>query len=161
MKSLIISITRWLIDSEGSSYGDERERLKYYEAHSAWINLQSLLLPSLGALLIALSPDAALLPILILTYLPTVLSFFPYVYLRHEKVNLFQNARKSRKWTLINFTLMLPLYVTLLYKITLTHYWRTKVSSDQLSFWVGTVAGIFGVYVFFMRLYLKEKKENS
>lgn len=55
--------TRRILDLD---YGDEQERLRYYETYAVALHLQLLALPAAGAAVIAVVGDSAIAPVLIM-----------------------------------------------------------------------------------------------
>jgi membrane associated rhomboid family serine protease len=74
--SLLDRVVRWSLDPDGDLYGDERERLRWYEGIATAANLQWVALPWAAAILVWLLGRSAVLPlavVLAVLYLPMVL----------------------------------------------------------------------------------------
>jgi uncharacterized membrane protein YfcA len=140
MRKLTISLFNWLNDSSGSSYGDERERLRYYESNSALLNLQFLLSPTVAGILILAFSKSAALPIAIMALFPIALSFLALIYLRGEKVALVKNAEKNPKWMMLSVIAFLPLEIALMYKFDDNH-------GNQVTFWIGVISAMLLLFV--------------
>jgi hypothetical protein len=78
-------VVHWALDADGDSYGDERERLRWYEGMAIAASLQWLAVPWAAAVLVWLLGRPAVLPlaiVLVLMYAPMVLAMM-YMHRRH------------------------------------------------------------------------------
>ena len=152
MKNPVVTLTKWLNDVEGSSFGDERERLRYYEAHSACLNLQFLMTPTIGAILILAFSKSATVPILILSLFPIYLSVFALIYLKIEKVAIVKNSEKNPKWMMISVLAFIPLEIALCVKFA-------PKGQDLVSFWIGAASALILLFLA-LGFFTKKKVQN-
>ncbi|HLL67794.1 MAG TPA: hypothetical protein VK453_19075 [Micromonosporaceae bacterium] len=102
-------IARWTLDSDGDLYGDERERLRWYEGIAFAANLQWIAVPWAAAVLVWTLGRPAVLPLAVVLatmYLPMMLC---YGYVQRRRVDT-----TVRQWTAKRVILMLlggPPYV--------------------------------------------------
>lgn len=113
-KSMIEKSINWIIDARGDSYGDERERLRYYEAHSAMLTVQTYLLPLVAAAVIAVAGKSSIAPVLVLTFVPLFLASMGLAYLKRQNVSLatntFRKPLRSVVYLLSYMTLPLAIF---------------------------------------------------
>jgi hypothetical protein len=95
--SLLDRIVRWNLDPDGDLYGDERERLRWYEGIATAASLQRMALPWAAAILAwtvgrsAVVPAAVLLAVL---YIPMVMSL---VYVRRRRVDTTPRSWSAKR----------------------------------------------------------------
>ena len=146
---------RKIIDSDGNSYGDERERLRYYEAHSAILVVQTYLLPVLLGVLILVFGRPALWPLLIVAAITMNLPGLATTYLKRSGVQIYKLAARSWKriaWSIPGsfFLLGSALYVL------------TKEPNRATHFSMGVVVGgLVGLLVTFLAIVVGLRKEQS
>ena len=144
-QSLIEKSINWIVDARGDSYGDERERLRYYEAHSAMLTVQTYLMPVIAAIVISIAGKNSIAPVLVLTSIPTILAIMGLAYLRQEGVSLASNTFRKPLRTLTYFLA----YATLPIAILSTY-------GPSLSFLLGMISGLISAAVI---LFLRARKE--
>jgi hypothetical protein len=84
--TVIDRIARWTLDPDGDLYGDERERLRWYEGIAVAANLQWIAVPWAAAVLVWVLGRPSVLPlgvVLVAMYVPTVLCL---LYMRRRRV---------------------------------------------------------------------------
>jgi hypothetical protein len=85
--TMLDRVVSWNLDLDGDLYGDERERLRWYEGMATAASLQWILVPWVAAILVWILGRGSVLPlgvILAVMYLPMVLSLN---YVRGRRVN--------------------------------------------------------------------------
>jgi hypothetical protein len=87
---------RKIIDSDGVTYGDERERLRYYEAHSAIMTLQAYLLPVVCGVVIIGFGHKVVWPVTAVFFAMQVPVRFGMAYLTRTRVAVYSNALRAR-----------------------------------------------------------------
>lgn len=95
----------WLIQRDSSSWGDEAERLRYYEAHSASLLLVLMVQPLVAAVAIFVGGRAVVPTALALWLTPMLLVWVGVRYLEAKKVRVWQLAVADRRSTALR---MLP-----------------------------------------------------
>ncbi len=146
-QSLIEKSISWIVDARGESYGDERERLRYYETHSAMLTVQTYVMPVIAAIVIAIAGKNSIAPVLVLTSIPTFLAIMGLTYLRQEGVPLVRNTFRKPLRTLIYFLA----YATLPIAIFSTY-------SPSFSFLLGVISGLTSAAVV---LFFRARKESQ
>ncbi|XVV11380.1 hypothetical protein ACQP2X_42155 [Actinoplanes sp. CA-131856] len=84
---LLDRVVHWNLDLDGDLYGDERERLRWYEGIATAASLQWLTIPWAAAIMVWPLGKPAVLPlaiVLVLLYVPMMLST---LYVRHRRVD--------------------------------------------------------------------------
>jgi peptidoglycan biosynthesis protein MviN/MurJ (putative lipid II flippase) len=69
-------VSRWILDLDGDTFGDERERIRWYEGTTVAANLQWIAVPLVAAVLVWILGRPSVLPlaaVLAVMYLTTVL----------------------------------------------------------------------------------------
>jgi bacteriorhodopsin len=106
-------LVRWIVDADGESYGDERDRLRYYEAHSAMTTALIYGTPICMAACVLIFGKNSIGPTLFMGAIPLVLSILVLPFLSAQKVDIWGNyARMSaaRKITyFVAWFVVLPL----------------------------------------------------
>gem|GEM_PF-1290940 len=143
---------KWVVDARGNSYGDERERLRYYESHSAMLTAQTYLIPVVSAIVILIFGKSAIAPILIVTAIPTLLAFYALIYLSGENVSLERNAFRKpwRAFWYFAAYLTLPLAILLKLNSSISRS-LTNFGGSFLSFWIGVAMGLIIVVAVLIR----------
>ena len=90
-------LVRFFIDSDGTSYGDEMERLRYYEAHSALFQMQTILSLFVGAGAMALSTERSANVIYWVVLVPQFANFIALGYLNRRGVRVVELSRQARR----------------------------------------------------------------
>jgi hypothetical protein len=88
-----IRITEAILDLD---YGDEQERLRYYEAYAVMVHLQLILFPLAGAIALFAFGSAATAPVLILLSAGFAPIFVGKAYLKRRNVRLELIATSAR-----------------------------------------------------------------
>lgn len=86
-------ITRMVLDLD---YGDEQERLRYYEMYALAVHLQLIGLPAVGAAVIAVAGRSATGPVLVMLATAFVAILFGLSYLRQHGVRVKAIALSER-----------------------------------------------------------------
>ncbi len=106
-------LVRWIVDADGESYGDERDRLRYYEAHSAMTTALIYGTPICMAVCVLVFGKKAIGPTLFMGAIPLVLSILVLPFLSAQKVDIFGNYARmamARKITyFLAWFVVLPL----------------------------------------------------
>ncbi|MFI7599677.1 hypothetical protein [Actinoplanes sp. NPDC049681] len=100
-------IARWALDPDGDMYGDERERLRWYEGISTAAGIQWLAVPwaaAVGVWIYGRPVVAALTAVLLVMYVPCVLCT---AYVRRRRVDTTPRSW-SRKRILVTLLSVLP-----------------------------------------------------
>jgi hypothetical protein len=92
--SLIDRVVRWNLDLGGDIYGDERERLRWYEGIATAASLQQIGIPWAAALLIWPLGRPALLPFGVVLAVQVISSWLCAAYVRRRRVDT-----TPRSWT--------------------------------------------------------------
>jgi hypothetical protein len=95
---------RKIIDSDGVTYGDEREHLRYYEAHSAIMTLQAYLLPVVCGVVIIGFGRKVLWPVVTVFFAMQLPVWFGIAYLKRTRVAVYSNALRARGRFAIDMT---------------------------------------------------------
>jgi hypothetical protein len=143
--SLVDRSAAWLLDHDGEIYGDERERLAYYEGTSVASSIQLLLLPWVLAGFAWLGPTSAhpaLIAVAAVFYLPFVVMVL-YVHRRHVDVN--RSMYRSRKTVIVSIAMMIPMLAFVL-AITIGADLRSDAAGDDIADRIsaGLVGGVVG-----------------
>lgn len=135
--SLLDRIMRWHLDPDGDLYGDERERLRWYEGIAAAAGLQWMALPWAAAVLVWTLGRPAVLPsavLLVVLYVPMVMSL---VYVRRRRVETTPRSYSAKR-ILITVLTVLP-YV--LFVVGASYAYR---SSDAGAFRGAAIGAVIG-----------------
>src|SRR3712207_9477580 len=93
---LLDRIVRWNLDTDGDMYGDERERLRWYEGIATAASLQWIGVPWAAAVLVWVLGRPAVLPlavVLAVLYLPILLCT---VYVRRRRGDTLPRSEERR-----------------------------------------------------------------
>ena len=90
-------LVRFFIDSDGASYGDEMERVRYYEAHSALFQMQMIISLLVGAGAMAASNERSANVIYWVVLLPQFANFIALGYLSRRGVRVVELSRRARR----------------------------------------------------------------
>lgn len=93
----------FLIQRGSDDWGDEAERLRYYEAHSAMLQLGYIVQPLVAAGFMLALGRPALVPCLALWAVPTVMGWFGTRYLQRKGVRAYQLAERTLVRTVLLF----------------------------------------------------------
>ncbi len=88
-------LTRLILDLD---YGDEQERLRYYELYAVAVHLQLIALPAVGAAVITVGGDSAIGPVLIMlatAFLP-ILFGLSHLSRHHVRAEAIAMSRRNR-----------------------------------------------------------------
>jgi hypothetical protein len=88
-------LVRWIVDADGQSYGDERDRQRYYESNTAATVVMIYFTPWLAAATMLAFGKSAVGPALLMGAMPFVLSIVAMPYLKSQQVNVWENAMKQ------------------------------------------------------------------
>jgi hypothetical protein len=105
--STLDRVMRWNLDPDGDLYGDERERLRWYEGIAAAAGLQWMALPWAAAVLVWTLGRPAVLPVavlLVVLYVPMIMSL---VYVRRRRVETTPRSYSGKR-ILITVLSVLP-----------------------------------------------------
>jgi hypothetical protein len=139
-------IIRWIIDADGSSYGDERDRQRYYEAHSAILTAIIYLTPFIASICVLSFGRKAVPATLVMGSIPLLPTLFAVKYLEREKVDLEGNLRKqSRTRTGTYFLLW---FIVLPVSVFMTYRRGTPTNTQQVvSMAIGAAIGLSFAFV--------------
>jgi len=144
-EGFITNSIKWVIDAQGDSYGDERERLRYYESHSAILTVQTYLMPIVSSIVILIFGKTNIAPVLIVSSIPTVMALYVLVYLARENLSLARNTFRKPGRAFCYFAAYLTLPLAIFFKID-------KSSGNSTSFWIGVTTGLLIVFALFIKL---------
>lgn len=145
---------KWVIDAQGNSYGDERERIRYYESHSAMLTIQTYLMPIVSSIVILIFGKRSIAPVLIVTSIPTILAFYALRYLAHENVSLVRNTFRKPWRALWYFIAYLTLPLAISFKID------TSIG-NLTSFWIGLATSSFTIGVLLVKAAFFPRAEST
>lgn len=135
VEGFITNSIKWVIDAQGDSYGDERERLRYYESHSAILTVQTYLMPIVSSIVILIFGKTSIAPVLIVSSIPTVMALYVLIYLARENVSLARNTFRKPGRALWYFAAYLTLPLTIFFKLD-------KSNDQSTGFWIGVTTGL-------------------
>ncbi|MEU4241444.1 hypothetical protein [Actinoplanes sp. NPDC026619] len=92
--NLFDRVVQWHLDFDGDLYGDERERLRWYEGIATASSLQSMLIPWAAAIMVWPLGKPAVLPLAVVLVLQWVTMLVGTVYVTRRKVDT-----TPRSWT--------------------------------------------------------------
>jgi hypothetical protein len=152
--SLVDRSAAWLLDHDGEIYGDERERLAYYEGTSIASSIQLLALPWVLAGFAWLGPTSAhpaLIAVAAVFYLPFIVMT---VYVRRRHVDVNRSMHRSRKALIVSVAMMIPMLAFVL-AVTVGADLRSndvgdvsdRISGGLIGGVVGGAAGGLGAWV--------------
>lgn len=134
----------WVLDQHGDLYGDEQERLRWYEATTAVANVQWILLPWIGAVCLFLGGRAVAPTVIALTvaiYLPMWLAV---IYVRSWRVRTVPDRWTGKRITL--FVLGVVPYILIVMGTVLAYGSdRAPVIGAAVGGTIGLAAGIAGL----------------
>jgi hypothetical protein len=132
--TLLDRVVRWNLDLDGDSYGDERERLRWYEGMAFAAALQWLTVPWAAAVLVWILGRPAVLPLAVVLVATAVPMALCTVYVRRRRVEPVPR-RLTTSYVLMWMLTALPYAV-----FTVGAYY---VHDPESSAWLG--AGVGGV----------------
>ncbi|MEU8656044.1 hypothetical protein [Actinoplanes philippinensis] len=130
--SLVDRVVRWNVDIDGDSYGDERERYRWYEGTAAASTLHSLLIPWAAAIMVWPLGRPAVLPlavVLVLLWGPMLLCS---VYVARRRVDTNPRGWIGRRAP-VTVLSVVPYSV---FTVGALHAYRPAGEA-----WIGAVAG--------------------
>ncbi|GAA0275250.1 hypothetical protein [Cryptosporangium japonicum] len=156
MTSAVERLYGWILDRDGDLYGDEQERLRWYEAGSATTTLQTIAVTWVVAIaaLVGGRPAApALTAVLIALYVPMLLTV---AYIQRRRVRTLPR-RWGRRRVVLTLLTVLPYTVA---AVALLRAFR--LSSDaNLGAAVGAALGILLAVVVLVARYRKERSRET
>lgn len=96
-------LTQLILDLD---YGDEQERLRYYETYSVIVHLQLIALPAVGAVVIGVAGRSATAPVLAMLAVTVAGTHFGLMHLRRHKVPAELIAMRERNRGYLNAYLL-------------------------------------------------------
>jgi hypothetical protein len=90
-------MVNFFIDRDGRSYGDELERLRYYEAHSALLQMQAIVSFLVGAIAIIVSSERTANVVYWVVLTPQLANFVALAYLNKRHVRVVELSARSRR----------------------------------------------------------------
>ncbi|HYY12281.1 MAG TPA: hypothetical protein VE781_15195 [Kineosporiaceae bacterium] len=130
-----------ILDRDGTLYGDEQERLRYYESSTVVASLQGILVPwtlVVGALVGGLQVAAVVVAVAVVYYVPWLVGA---TYVRRRRVRTTP-ARFGRSWVALAALTAAP--YPLLLVIVAAQYVAAHPSGAARGFLGGAVGGIAG-----------------
>jgi Flp pilus assembly protein TadB len=131
--TLLDRVVHWSLDLDGDIYGDERERLRWYEGMATASALQSIAIPWAAAVMVWVLGRPSVLPLSVLLALLLVPTWLAAAYVRSRRVDTVPR-RWSGKRVLISTLSVLPIVVFLI--------GVEYVRSPQSSTWQGAIVGV-------------------
>jgi hypothetical protein len=135
--SVLDRVVRWNLDFDGDIYGDERERLRWYEGIATAASLQWIAIPWAAALLVWVYGRPVVVPLAVVLVVLIVPMAMCTAYVRHRRVDT-----DVRRWTRKRIVLSTAFTVPMLLFVfgSLWAYGKTGTST-----WWGAVGGmVFG-----------------
>ncbi len=148
-------LVAWVLDPDGVMYGDERERLRYYESSTFVATLQGLLVPwtlVVCALVGGLRVAPVVVTIAVVTYVPWLLGA---TYVRRRRVRTTP-AHFSRTWIVASVLVVLP--YPLLLVVMAAQYAAENPGSAARGFVGGTIGGLAGGLVMAVVLLVRKRR---
>jgi hypothetical protein len=130
--TLLDRVVRWGLDSDGDFYGDERERLRWYEGIATAASLQWLAIPWAAAVLVWPLGRSSVLPLTVVLVLLIIPMAMCTIYVRRRRVDTEVHAWTGQRvvWAVLG---SLPYVVFLIGAL----YVRDPDSST----WLGAIVG--------------------
>lgn len=143
--TVVDRVVRWALDPDGDSYGDERERLRWYEGIVAAAQVQWIALPWAATALVWILGKPAVLPLAVmmaLVYLP-IAGCLAYLHRRRVETAV-------RRWTPKRIALGLmggaPYVLFMLSAVYAVTGWRSSIARGiAVGALIGVVAAIIGL----------------
>lgn len=154
--TLLDRMVRWNLDLDGDSYGDERERLRWYEGMAFAAVLQWITVPWAAAVLVWPLGRPAVLPlavVLVATAIPMALST---AYVRRRRVEPVP-VRWTPQWALAWLLTALP-YVIF---VVGAYYVDDPESTTWMGAAVGSVVGGLVAVVLVLRLARDRRRREA
>jgi hypothetical protein len=108
--TLLDRVVHWSLDLDGDTYGDERERLRWYEGTATASSLQSIAIPWAAAIMVWVLGRPSVLPLSVLLALLLVPTLLSSAYVRSRRVDTLPR-RWSSKRVLVSTLSALPIVV--------------------------------------------------
>ena len=110
--SVLDRVVRWNLDFDGDIYGDERERLRWYEGIATAASLQWIAIPWTAALLVWVYGRPLVVPLTVVLVVLLVPMAMCTVYVRHRRVDT-EVRRWTRKRVVLSAAFTVPLLLFL------------------------------------------------
>jgi len=152
--SLLDRLTDWVLDHDGTIYGDERERLRWYEGIAVAATLQWIAIPAALAVLtwVGGRPVAPyLVAVFVVFYLPLLVVS---AYVARQRVPTVPH-RPSRKWVGVAFVAALPY---LAFGVALVRSYG--VAEDRTALLGGLVGAVAGGGLAVLALLAQRRRER-
>lgn len=150
---LSVRTVDFFLQRDSTDWGDEAERLRYYEAHSTIFQLTSIVQPIVAAVLLVSLGRRALVPCVTLWAVPLVVMNLGTRYLDLKGVRTYELAMRNLRRSLFRFVVpnLLPMAAVA---------WVTRDSSFSVGILAGAVLGaVIGVAVLRARA-AKERRQQ-
>jgi hypothetical protein len=132
--SVLDRVVRWSLDLDGDIYGDERERLRWYEGIATAASLQWAAVPSAAAVLVWVLGRPAVVPLIVVLAVLVVPMMLCSAYVRGRRVDTVVR-RWNRKRTILSLAFTVPMVV-----FVFGAMWA--YTGAEGSAWWGAVAGL-------------------
>jgi len=147
--TLLDRVVRWGLDSDGNGdiYGDERERLRWYEGMATAASLQWLAIPWAAAVLVWPLGEPSVLPLTIVLVLLVVPMALCTVYVRRRRVDTEVRAWTGKRvlWSVLGSLPYLVFLIGSLYAYSPeSSAWVGAIFGAVIGGAVGTVAAVLG-----------------
>ncbi|WP_306215430.1 hypothetical protein [Actinoplanes sp. RD1] len=150
-------VVHWNLDLDGDLYGDERERLRWYEGMTTSASLQSFLLPWAAAVMVWPLGKPSVLPLAVMlavSWAPQLLATF---YVRHRRVD-----PTPRSWSAKRISLMVITVLPLVVFVSGANYVHEPHDTAWLGAIVGGVVGaLLGVVVLVAKGRQRDRQEAA
>jgi len=130
--TLLDRVVRWGLDPDGDFYGDERERLRWYEGIATAASLQWLAIPWAAAVLVWPLGRSSVLPLTVVLILLIVPMAMCTVYVRRRRVDTEAQAWTGKRivWGVLGSLPYVVFTIGALY-----------VREPESSTWLGAIVG--------------------
>lgn len=142
----IDQVVGWALDICGDTYGDERERLRWYEGMTAAAQLQLIALPWAATVLVLALGRPAVLPVSVLLGIVYLTALMSLLYVRRRGVETTP-ARWSRSRIVFAVLGGLPYLLFVFSSIWVFRDPGTKVGSTMVGAFVGAGIGLVAAII--------------
>lgn len=152
--TLVDRVVNWLLDVDGDIYGDERERLRWYEAISLTASFQWVIVPWAMAILVWFADRETvpfLIAMLVLFWLPLPLAQW---YIKRKRVRTVPDRRTAKYWIIV-VVAGLPYLVFALGAFTVFGEF-----TDDSSWWAAAIGGVVGGGLAMLALVMGKRRER-